>query len=499
MTIRTYGLSGSGIDVDAMVESLMKARRVSYDNLYKQKTQLEWKKADYYEMYTAIKDFRSNAVFNTKLQSTTLAKKASSSSESIASVTANADAANVSHDITVHQLADGVKKTSSAAISGTDKTTLATQFGISGTFEITIKNGTASKTLTVDSAKSIYEFVGQINNAGINVKANYDATLDRFFLYTTNTGSGASLELTDAAVDGGNFLADKLKLDTTTATGQDAIFALDGVGSTTDIDDENNLTMSSNSFTISGVTYNLKATGTVKATVSSDTDKIVASVKSFVEAYNSMLEKINNKVSETKYSDYLPLTDAEKEELKDTQITAWEEKAKSGLLRHDSILQNLVSSMRSNFSTPVSGLTGKYTSASSLGITTGSYTEGGKLYLDEAKLKAALEDDPDIVNKIFGTDSDSSNGDGIAVRLYDTLKSTMDRIYTVAGATSSVSSDTKSSLAIQINNYTKRMADMNTRLADIEARYYKQFDALETALNRLNNQSSWLLQQFSST
>jgi len=499
MTIRTYGLSGSGIDVDAMVESLMKARRVSYDNLYKQKTQMEWKKADYYEMYTAIKDFRSNAVFNTKLQSTTLAKKASSSSESIASVTANADAANVSHDITVHQLADGVKKTSSAAISGTDKTTLATQFGISGTFDITIKNGTASKTLTVDSSKSIYEFVGQINNAGINVKANYDATLDRFFLYTTNTGSEATLELTDAAVDGGNFLADKLKLDTTTATGRDAIFSLDGVGSATDINDAQNLKMSTNSFTISGVTYNLKATGTVKATVTSDTDKIVANVKSFVEAYNSMLDKINKKVNETKYSDYLPLTDAEKKEMKDTQITAWEEKAKSGLLRHDSILQSLVSSMRNNFSMPVAGLSGKYTSASAIGITTGSYTEGGKLYLDEAKLKAALEDDPDIVNKIFGTDSDSSNGDGIAVRLYDTLKSTMDRIYTVAGATSSVSSDTKSSLAIQINNYTKRMADMNTRLADIEARYYKQFDALETALNRLNNQSSWLLQQFSST
>lgn len=499
MTIRTYGLSGSGIDVDAMVESLMKARRVSYDNLYKQKTQMEWKKADYYEMYTAIKDFRSNAVFNTKLQSTTLAKKASSSSESIASVTANADAANVSHDITVHQLADGVKKTSSAAISGTDKTTLATQFGISGTFDITIKNGTASKTLTVDSSKSIYEFVGQINNAGINVKANYDATLDRFFLYTTNTGSGASLELTDAAVDGGNFLADKLKLDTTTATGQDAIFALDGVGSTTDIDDESNLTMSSNSFTISGVTYNLKAAGTVKVTVSSDTDKIVASVKSFVEAYNSILEEVNDKVSETKYSDYLPLTDAEKEELKDTQITAWEEKAKSGLLRHDSILQNLVSSMRSNFSSPIAGLTGKYTSASSLGITTGDYSEGGKLYLDETKLKTALEADPDIVNKIFGTDGASSSADGIAVRLYDTLEIAMDKIYTVAGATSSVSSDTKSSLAIQINNYTKRMTDMNTRLADIEDRYYKQFDALETALSKLNNQSNWLLQQFSST
>ena len=499
MSMRTYGLSGSGIDVDEMVSSLMKARRISYNNLYKKKIQLEWKKADYNTMYTAIKEFRNNTVFNSKLDSTLLVRKTYSNNESVVTVAANADAADVSHEITVHQLADGVKKSSSGAISGTDKTSLATQFGISGTFDITLKNGTSSKTITVDSSKSIYEFVGQINSAGINVKANYDATLDRFFLFTTNTGSGASLELTDAAVTGGNFLADKLKLDTTAATGQDAIFALDGVGSTTDALDAQNLKMSSNSFTISGVTYNLKGVGTATATVSSDTDKIVANVKSFVEAYNSILEKINNVTDEEKYSDYLPLTDEEMAEMKETQITSWETKAKSGLLRHDSILRNLVSKMRSDLSSAISGLSGTYTSASSIGITTGDYSEGGKIYLDETKLKTALEADPDIVKKIFGSDGDSSTTDGIAVRLYDTLQASMDNIVTVAGLTSSVTGDTTSSLAKQINAYTTQMTDLDARLKIIEDRYYKQFDAMEVALNQLNSQSAWLTQQFSST
>jgi len=35
-------------------------------------------------------------------------------------------------------------------------------------------------------------------------------------------------------------------------------------------------------------------------------------------------------------------------------------------------------------------------------------------------------------------------------------------------------------------------------LEDWQKRYYSQFDALEVALNKLNNQTGWLLQQFTS-
>lgn len=490
MVMRTYGLSGSGLDIDQMVKDLMKARRVSYDKLWQKKTQLEYKKADYNTMYTALQDFRNNTVFNYKLQSTLMPKKVSSTVESTVAAAANADAANVTHDISVTQLAEGARLTSAGSISlpSAPKDSLSTQFGLAAdTYEITIKNGTESATIQVDTSKSIYEFVSSINNAGIGIKANYDANLDRFFLYTTGSGANVGIDFSDTAdPDGLDFINNTLKLETT-STGKDAQFNLDGI----------NLAQAANTFTVSGVTYNLKALGSARIVVSSDNDQAVAAVKSFISSYNALLEKINGELKEEKYSDYLPLTSDQKNEMKDSEITAWETKAKSGMLRHDSILQDALLKIRSDISTPISGLTGNYNSLSSIGVTTGNYAEGGKLYLDETKLKKALEEDPDIISKLFNTSGDTRAQQGVAVRLYDTLKTSLDKIVTVGGYSSTVDDDTSSSLAKQIKRYETDLDKLNDRLQDIEDRYYKQFDAMETALNRINQQSSWLLQQFS--
>ena len=109
-TSRVTNLGVSGMDIDQTVKDLMAAKRVPYDKMYQKKTIAEWKKAGYNAMYTAISDFRTT-VFNNKLQATLAPKNASSSDDAIATVTANADAANVSHDLVVTQLASGVKKT----------------------------------------------------------------------------------------------------------------------------------------------------------------------------------------------------------------------------------------------------------------------------------------------------------------------------------------------------------------------------------------------------
>ena len=493
MTTRISNLGVSGMDIDATVKKLMTARRVPYDKMFQNKTLAEWKKVGYNTMYTAVKDFRTT-VFTNTLQSTLMPKKASSSNETVATVTANADAANVSHDLIVTGLASGVKKTSGAAITtGTGKTTLADQFGISGSFDISITNGTTTKSVTVNSTDSIYDLVSDINKAGVNVTANYDATLDRFFLSTNDTGSKSGISFTGSSTAGASFLTGNLKLDTTAATGKDAAFSLDGVA----------LTQQSNSFTISGVSYALKSVGgttdnPVTVGVSGDIDKTIANVKSFVESYNAMLAKVNAATSEEKYSKYPPLTEAQRSDMTDSEAKLWDEKAKSGMLHHDSTLQQMVDSVRNDVSSPVSGISGTYTTAASLGITTGTYTEGGKLYVDETKLRAALTADPGAVNKIFGSTGDTDSKQGITVRMYDTLKTAMDKITSEAGISAGVSDDTKSSLAKKINQYTKDMATLSDKLTDIETRYYNQFNAMETALTKLANQSSWLQQQFGS-
>lgn len=602
-----YGLSGSGMDVDALVTSLMKAQRVKYDTMQQKKTQLEWKKTDYNTMYTSINDFRNNTVFNYKLQNTLMPKQVTSSNESVATVTANADASNVNHSLTVSQLASGVTKTSSAAITATGRTkdTLAAQFsGLSGSFNLQI-NG---KTIAVDTSQSINTLVSTINNAGAGVKANYDATMDRFFMYSSDTGSAAGIDFTNSSTAGLSFLTNNLKLNTlptmgttattsTSDTGYGAVttatlsdlgysnsftlkikngtdtasitintatetmddlltkingatdsttgnsvkavasydtatgkFSLKSSSGTLDLSgsdgaalgfltnqlklppktqgtdakftlDGTELTQSSNSFTISGAKYNLKGIGTTSANVVADTTTTIANVKKFIETYNSTLSKITAELEETKYKDYLPLTEDQKADMKEADITTWETKAKSGTLYRNPILQAAITQMRSDISTPVSGLTGDYKNASSIGISTGTYLEGGKLYLDETKLAAALEKDPEIVNKIFGTTNTGNSHvqNGIAVRLYDSLKTASDNIVAEAGATVSTTSDIKSSVAKQILAYTKNMTELNTRLATIEANYYKKFNAMETALAKLNKQSSWLSSQSTST
>lgn len=483
-----YGLSGSGMDVDTMVKGLMKSQQMRYDKLKQQKTLMEWKKADYASIYKQVSDFRT-AAFDFKLQSSLSPKATTSSNSTAVTATALADAANVSHTITVTSLASGATATSTGSITtGASKDSLVSQFGLTaGTFVLNVSDGSTSKDITVDTTKSMNDLVSSINNAGVNVKANYDATLDRFFLYSTNSGSAAKIDFSSSSAEGQAFLTTNLKLPGLTAAGQDAVFKLDGV----------DLTQGSNNFTISGVSYTLNNAGTATVSVATDVDKAVSNVKAFVETYNKLLDSVNSKLSEAKYADFAPLTDEQRSAMKDTEITAWEEKAKSGMLRNDSILRDAISRVRQNMSVPVSGISGSYTTLASIGITTGDYSENGKLYVDETKLKAALQADPAVLSRMFATDGTTSNTDGVAQRLYDTAKTVMDKIYKQAGISASITSDTKSTLAKQIREMATRMSDQSDRMNTIQTRYYKQFNAMETALSQLSKQSQWLSQQSS--
>lgn len=503
MGIRSYGLSGSGMDVEQLVKSLMEVRRESYNKVWQKKTQLEWKKADYNAIYTSIRDFRDNTVFNYRLTGATLPKVVSSTADTVVSAKANADAANVNHSIKVTQLAEGARLTSIAGITveNGDKSNIKDQLGMQteGDIEIKISNGNGEeKTITLDPSKSIYELVSAINyNSDLGIKANYDSNLDRFFFYTIGSGENSKINL-EGTNDAGKEFLNALKLgkggetyedgyeSALTAEGKNAKFILDGM----------ELEQEKNSFTISGVTYNLKSVGEANLVVSSDNDKAIEAVKDFINSYNAILEKINGELNEPKYTKYLPLTDEQKKELNEHQIKEWDELSKSGLLRRDTILQDIVFKMRQDISTAINEVGGKYKALSAIGINTGDYSEGGKLHLNETALRQALEEDPDIVYRLFASSGDEYNSQGVAVRLYDTLKSSMDRIKVVAGTTPSTSGDTESFLAKQIKDYEDSLDRMDYRLQKLEDRYYKQFDAMELALSRLTQQSNWLFSQF---
>lgn len=524
----TYGLSGSGMDIDSIVKKLMSAQQAKSDALFQKKTIAQWQKTAYNTVYDDISKFR-DTLFNYKLQGTLSPNKVTSSNTAVATVTANADAVDVNHSLVVARLAGGVNLTSASNITtGISKDTIANQFygGVAptGSYSFTMANGAESTEITIDSAGSINDLVSQINKAGINVKASYDSTLDRFFISTTNTGSSAGIKITRTGGNDswGNFFVDKLKLpsevvSTTGSRGQDAEFMLDGV----------HLTQATNKFTISGVTYNLTgistnvetsktleenlASGTaISVSVTKDTDAAVASIQALVDSYNKIMQSLNGQVKETRYKDFPPLTDTQRAGLKESEITAWEAKAKSGMLHNDTTLTSLVNSMRNVFISSVSGIAGTYDPAtgktttyntvSSIGITSSSnYTEGGKLYLDTDKLRKALNANPDVLNELFGASgtmkSDGTidtNSQGIAGRLYDTIKTTMNQLDKIAGTTGNAKYDTESNYAKKISEYTKMMSIAADRFDMMQTAYYKQFNAMEVALQRLSAQSSWL-------
>ncbi len=533
----TYGLSGSGMDIDSIVKSLMTRQQAKADALLQKKTVLQWQKDAYNKTYDDINSFR-NSVFNYKLQGTLNPHKVSSSNTSVATATANADAADVSHSLVVAQLASGVNLLSTDNISIGDKSTLATQMGVLNSFTLNIENGSTSKSITVNPTDSINTVVSAINKAGVNVKASYDSMLDRFFISTTNMGSATGINITttsispDASVrDDGRLFIEGLHLysdapsssstsngtDTTTTTsyssapGQDAVFKLDGVS----------LTQASNTFSISGVTYGLTGVSAGAAmlspgvmdttvgqasnvTVSNDTDTAVASIQSLVDSYNKILADINGKLKETRYKDFPPLTDAQKSVMKEADITAWETKAKSGMLRNDQTLSSLVNTMRNAFSNPIAGITGPYNSGSSIGITSGNYTEGGKLTLNTDKLRTALNANPDVLNQLFGASGERTDGtidtsrQGIAGRLYDGIKTKLDQVAQIAGTTAGAQYDINSSYAKRITAYNTQISNVADRFETMEKAYYKQFSAMEVALQQLYSQSSWLSSALSS-
>lgn len=622
----TYGLSGSGIDVDSIVKKLMAGQQAQEDALVQKQTVLQWQKSAYNTVYDDLSNFR-DSVFNYKLQATLCPNTTSSSNTSVATATANADASDVSHSLTVSQLADGVKLTSTGQITAANATkdTISDQFyggsGTSGSIQLKISNGTLNSTITVDPSGSINDFVNQINSADINVKANYDSTLDRFFLYSTNTGSTSgisfdgsnaagmdfimnklqlpalsplsntssssssigtavdptqslstlfptaglpssfALKLTNPKVNGGAaqtvtvssseslnqlisdinatgaatasfdqstgkfsitptdatnggsldlsgsdsagiaFLSDSLNLSVTSNIGKDAIFNLDGA---------NNLSEPTNTFTISGVTYTLTGVSTgstptpTNINVTSDINTEVSNIQSFVDSYNKILAELNGDISQPRYTDYPPLTSTQKSAMSASDITLWNQKAQSGMLYNDQTLTSLVNSMRSAVSAPVSGVTGAYNSLSAIGITTGDYTEGGKLSLDTDKLKTALQANPNVLYQLFGsTGTTTVNGktttntsaQGVAGRLYDGIKNSMDQLNQIAGTTASATYDTTSNLAQEIADYTKQISNAQDQFNTMQAQYYTQYNAMESAIQQLESQSSWLSSQ----
>lgn len=344
------------------------------------------------------------------------------------------------------------------------------------------------ETFTFDQNLTISDIVSLINNgdtdSGISAAVKFSAKFDSAqgkLVFTSKVGTGDGKIQFGAA---GNTLIERFNGAQQLYTpGVDAQVTINGT----------ELSKSSNSFTINGISLTLLATTAGKTTTintQTDSSTAIETIKGFIEDYNSMIELLNKKTSEVKYRDFAPLSEEQKKDMKEADIKTWTEKAQSGLLKNDDILRSTVSSMRMLITQNLGDL-------SSIGITTGQYYENGKLYLNESKLKTAIAENPQkIIDLLQGPTSDA--GSGLFDKLVKISETALERFSEKAGTdrfSASVTGTYKAENVIgrTLKGYNSRLDTMQKNLATAENRYYKQFTAMETAMSKLQSQSSSLL------
>ena len=387
---------------------------------------------------------------------------------------------------------------------------------------------------TLNKDESVNALIDRINKSGAGVTLSYQAVGDKFTFTSNEKGASGTINISGDS----DFLNKVFGVKTTDGKvevqGQDAVVAVKYKGS----DDVVELIRDSNSFTVDGLSIGVKGTfgykvnkddagnlldadgnllapgkdpvmvldkdaDAVEIDARVNTDNIVDGIKAMVEEYNKIIELVNKELTTKPDRDYSPLTSEQKKELSESEIETWEEKAKSGMLYGDSDLRMLSSDLRFI----IGG--GNAEALKAVGITTSTlYSDNGKLTLDESKLRAALETDPESVEKLFtapqGTKNEKGNDiTGIATN----LKNVMDKyvktlgsmdskgiLIKKAGSTSSPMSLTENGFYKQIAEINKQISKLQTRLESERDRYIKQFTSLETLISQMNSQSSWLSQ-----
>lgn len=476
-TNRIAGLA-SGMDTESTVNNLINIRKQKTVDPFIHKRQvLQWQQEDFRTVNTKLLAL-NNSVFDLTLQGTFAAKTVSSDNTAVA-VTANPNAVAGYFSFQVLGLASGVSKESTPLQASYVHT------GANQNFTLTGKRGSAA--ISVAAGDTIDSIVASINqqSSTTGIKATYDSSQNKFYLITSDTGSEAKIQIDDTH----GLLAGVLGVDTSTQNGSNARVKFNG-GS--------ELSFSSNQFTFNNMNITLKKSGeTAHITVGTDTDSIVAKIKTFVEAYNNALTDINGRLSEKRYREYKPLTDEQKKEMSETQIEQWETRAKSGLLRGEMLLITASSNIRNGAMSGVSGLASStYTNLSSIGINTENYQDNGKLVINEDQLRAAIAADPEAVSQLFTKQGSDTASSGIAQRLYTEVKNDMKYIKNKAGSASDLID--QSTIGQDISEVDQQEDLANDRLKQYENRLWTQYNTLEKALQRLNSQSSYIMSLFNS-
>jgi flagellar hook-associated protein 2 len=454
MSSFTIGGLNTGIDYNDLISKLMEVKRQPIKILESKVTSYTDKMSSYNELSSKLSSLKS-AADKLKYSYSFYVNNATVSDETVMDATASGTAAVGNYSVEVTSLAseekeahNGTGLTASTAVvnnSGSDK---VFQYTYAGTQRsLTAANGT-----TLDGLKNLIN--NDASNPGVTATIVNDGTNYRLIVSGNDTGSAKSITIdAGTTLDGtGSTVNFTAATFTQTKTAANAAFKVDGLS----------ISRSTNSVSdvITGLTINLKKTGTVPApatatvTVAADNDSIKEQINDFVSAYNDVTSFLK---TNTAY---------------DTSS------GENGILSGEGTARNIQNRIRDMVSSSVSGLSGSISMLAQIGITTDYKT--GNLVTNSSILDAKLGSNLDDVAEMF---QGSSNG--IATQIYDyigELTSTVDGAITLR----------KDGLSDIIKSVTNTIRNMEFRLDKTENDMVRQFTALEKIVGNYNSIGNYL-------
>lgn len=364
-----------------------------------------------------------------------------------------------SYNINVTQLAQAQ---SLASNDFADRDTTAV-----GTGTLTINVGGESTDITIDSSNNTLEGIAEaINDAGAGVSAGVVDTGSGFRLVMSSEESGLDNAIeVSVSGDGDGSDTDASGLSqlafngsasnmNETVAAKDALLEVNGIA----------ISRSSNSVegVVDGATFELKSTGTSTISVTENPDDVADRMQAFVDKYNAFQDIVK------KASGY----NAETEQ--------------GSVLTGDSAIRSIQRDLRNLLVDVPEGLEDSpVRMLADIGIKTDP--DNGKLEFDKEVFKEKLDEYPDSVAALFGSED---GVEGIATKALDVLETHLGSDGTLASRTDGLNQS--------LEDIEDKRLDLDLRMETFRERLISQFSAADSLIAQLNSTGSFVSQQLAS-
>lgn len=487
-TVRIPGLA-TGMDTDSMIKQMLSGEQNKVDKAKQKQQSVKWQQEIYRAVIKDVKDLQDKYFSVTSKDSIMTSKawnstKVSSSNDKVMTATGSAGANDIDYSFDVKHLAKPASISSTK--SGITKESKLSTLGLLGDGKFSIKYGDGdkeiSKEISIKPDDTVGSLISKINESTDGkVKASFSDMSGEFTIATNKTGKNAKLNIVDSTGNPSNAL--DFLLPKNSEQGKDSEINV----KTRDGKLIKKLAEESNSFTIDGINYSVHAEGSADISSSQDVEPVVGNMKKFVEDYNKIMDKVYGLVTEKKNKDFPPLTDAQKEDMKEEEIEKWEKKAKVGLLRNDSEMRSFMNHMQN-------AIFGENTQfLNQCGLTSNEdYNKRGQISINEDKFRKALQNEGDRVYKAFAG-NDNSMLEKMKKSMNDYVGSSSSVFARKAGL-EKTSSAVKNYYSDQLKRQEDMIKSLQRKMDKREDKLYKQFGQLEASMNKLNSQMNYFAQ-----